>query len=56
MPADSAWGVVWLHGNWRYLTTKMTPGERDRAAAAVERWNFSLGEEPILHLRWWEEE
>jgi hypothetical protein len=28
---------VWLHGNWRFLTMKMTTEEREAAAAAVQR-------------------
>lgn len=60
-PGDDAWGTVWLEGNWRYLTTKMTTPEREHAADAVARWSATLdkadGEdrgEPD-GLRWWRE-
>lgn len=59
-PGDEAWGSVWLHGNWRYLTKQMTTEAREDAAAAVLRWMHTLDatdrrparEEPA-ELRWW---
>ncbi|MFJ7990268.1 hypothetical protein [Streptomyces sp. NPDC096351] len=60
LPGDGAWGSVWLHGNWRYLTSQMTTPEREHAADAVARWSADLaradgeerGREPES-LRWW---
>ncbi|MFF8412863.1 hypothetical protein [Streptomyces omiyaensis] len=59
MPGDEAWGTVWLHGQWRYLTSKMATAEREHAADAVARWSAGLAaidgeewEEPD-GLRWW---
>lgn len=57
---DSAWGSVWLHGNWGWLTRCMTTPEREHAADAVARWNAVLAAidndpdrgEPS-GLRWW---
>lgn len=61
-PGDDAWGTVWLHGNWRYLTSKMTTPEREHAADAVARWSAALhADDPDLEegepegLRWWRE-
>lgn len=62
LPGDDAWGSVWLHGNWRYLTKNMSPPDRELAADAVARWSRTLdtadGEpdrgEPD-GLRWWRE-
>lgn len=61
-PGDEAWGSVWLHGNWRFLTSKMSTPERELAADAVARWSAALnaddedleGGEPE-GLRWWRE-
>ncbi|MFC7794600.1 hypothetical protein [Streptomyces cinereoruber] len=59
MPGDEAWGTVWLHGNWHYLTSQMTQPEREHAADAVVRWSDGLaridGEErgEPEGLRWW---
>ena len=49
---------VWLHGNWRFLTRKMTTEEREAAADAVERHNASYPPEDrvdhaVTDLRWW---
>lgn len=60
--ADDAWGSVWLHGNWTWLTKNMTTSGREHAADAVARWNRRLAEvdgdpdrgEPE-GLRWWRE-
>ncbi|MFE3123697.1 hypothetical protein ACFXHD_09780 [Streptomyces hydrogenans] len=59
VPADGAWGEVWLHGNWRYLTSKMSTAEREHAADAVARWSDALaayddmGPVELEGLRWW---
>ncbi|MCU1613693.1 MAG: hypothetical protein JWO98_1233 [Frankiales bacterium] len=60
LPGDAAWGSVWLHGNWRYLTKQMTTPEREHAADAVARWSAALNaDDQDLDdgeregLRWW---
>lgn len=60
VPGDAAWGTVWLHGNWRYLTSQMTTAERETAADAVARWSAAQNaDDPDLEpgepdgLRWW---
>lgn len=60
LPGDGAWGSVWLHGNWKRLTTNMTTPERELAADAVARWSAALNaEDSDLEagepegLRWW---
>jgi hypothetical protein len=59
VPGDGAWGAVWLHGNWQYVTSQMTTPEREHAADAVARWSDELaradGEErqEPEGLRWW---
>jgi hypothetical protein len=60
--ADAAWGSVWLHGDWRWLTKCMTTPEREYAADCVARWNARLAEEDgdpdraePDGLRWWRE-
>jgi hypothetical protein len=57
---DDAWGSVWLYGNWKHISTKMTNIERELAADAIERWGDRVDREdqemnPInpRHLRWW---
>lgn len=57
---DEAWGTVYLHSKWRYITTKMSTPEREAAADAVERWNAKLnahddniGPMDQTVLRWW---
>lgn len=58
---DAAMHSVWLHGNWRFLTRKMTTEEREAAADAVQRYHSYIGDEegdpalPITGLRWWSE-
>lgn len=63
LPGDAAWGIVWLHGNWQWLTKNMpTDEDREHAADAVARWSACLAaedgelerEEPE-GLRWWRE-
>jgi hypothetical protein len=60
---DAAWGSVYLHGKWRFLTSKMTTEERTFAADAVDRDRARAeAEDPALTrgadsraaLRWWE--
>lgn len=59
-PGDDAWGSVWLHGDWRWLTKNMETPAREYAADCVARWSLALGEvdgdpdrtEPD-GLRWW---
>lgn len=60
LPGDSAWGTVWLHGNWKWLTKNMTTPERELAADAVARWSAALNaaDEDLEAgepdgLRWW---
>lgn len=60
LPGDAAWGSVWLHGDWRWLTKNMTTPEREHAADAVARWSAALhAEDNDLEagepegLRWW---
>ena len=60
LPGDAAWGSVWLHGDWKWLTQNMPTPERELAADAVARWSADLAaedgdlerEEPE-GLRWW---
>jgi hypothetical protein len=60
LPGDAAWHSVWLHGNWAYLTSKMTTAEREHAADAVARYDVHLNSEDsdleaseLEGLRWW---
>ena len=62
-PEDDAWGTVWLHGDWSWLTKCMTTPEREYAADCVARWSARLAQddgEPERGepdgLRWWREE
>lgn len=57
---DGAWGSVWLHGNWQWLTKNMTTPERELAADAVARWSAALDDDDPEEgepdgLRWWRE-
>lgn len=59
-PADGAWGTVWLEGDWRWITSRMTTEQREYAADCVARWSASLAEqdgdlerEEPTGLRWW---
>jgi hypothetical protein len=61
-PLDAAMHSVWLHGNWRFLTSQMTTEEREAAADAVQRHNEwanrqddDLGPIDNAGLRWWRE-
>ncbi len=53
---------VWLHGNWRFLTSKMTTPTKEAAADAVVRYCEKLDPEwekedtvDNVDLRWWRE-
>lgn len=58
---DAAWHSVWLHSNWRWLTSNMTTEEKNAVADAVQRhWAATReGPEDDVHpdalqaLRWW---
>ena len=59
-PLESAMHSVWLHGDWRWLTRKMTTEEREAAADAVQRYSDYVSQDedeefrgPITDLRWW---
>lgn len=57
---DDAWGSVWLHGDWKWLTRNMSSEAREVAANALVRWMHTLDEadgvpprrEPDT-VRWW---
>lgn len=58
--AASAWGTVWLCGNWRSLTGQMEDEAREIAASGVLRWMHGLDDEDGRphraeppELRWW---
>ncbi|MFF0055711.1 hypothetical protein ACFYRI_15100 [Streptomyces microflavus] len=60
---DSAWGTVWLHGKWQWITKNMSTTERELAADAVARWSAALNaDDENLEagepegLRWWRED
>lgn len=56
---DAAMHTVWLHGDWRRLTERMTTEQREAAADAVDRYRAVLDGEELAgpvgpsHLRWW---
>lgn len=58
-PMDGAMHSVWLHGKWRWLTSKMTTEQREAAADAVQRYSTWLNRQDdelsgeVLDLRWW---
>lgn len=59
-PEDDAWGTVWLHGKWSWLTKCMTTPQREYAADCVARWSARLAEDDGESergepdgLRWW---
>lgn len=63
LPGDAAWGSVWLHGDWKWLTKNMTTAERELAADAVARWSAALNaDDNDLEagepdgLRWWRDD
>lgn len=41
-PIDGAMHAFWLHGKWRWATSKMSPEEREAAADAVTRYSLAL--------------
>lgn len=60
-PLDYAMFTVWLEGNWRWVTKKMTTEAREAAIAAVLRYDAAMkGDEPnedLLDrssLAWWD--
>lgn len=59
-PENRAWHTVWLEGDWRWLTSKMTPESREYAADRVAAYSRHLSQwnvEPVHTdpegLRWW---
>lgn len=58
-PLEAAMHSVWLHGNWHWLTQKMTTEQREAAADAVQRYSDWLIRDEdeqgsnVLDLRWW---
>lgn len=55
---DSVLHTVWFHGNWRYLTSRMTTEEKEAFADAVERYSARMNAEDrdLDNLdvgRWW---
>ncbi|MGW5003290.1 hypothetical protein ACWEP8_37180 [Streptomyces hydrogenans] len=60
---NGAWGTVWLEGNWRWLTSRMTTAEREYAADRVAAWSRVLaaadgeqGRSKPDGLRWWRDD
>lgn len=58
-PLDGAMHSVWLHGQWRWLTSNMTTEKREAAVAAVIRYSAALNDgddDPVSRstLVWWE--
>lgn len=62
-PENGAWNQVWLEGNWRWVTSRMTTEQREYAADRVAAYGRYLGfvdgdrgrAEPD-GLRWWRED
>lgn len=59
-PENGAWATVWLEGNWRWVTSRMTTEQREYAADRVAAYGAVLaaadGEEGRPEpegLRWW---
>jgi hypothetical protein len=60
---NGAWNQVWLEGNWRWITSRMTTEQREYAADRVAAYGRYLGfvdgergrGEPE-GLRWWRED
>jgi hypothetical protein len=57
---NGAWFTVWLEGNWRWLSSRMTTEQREYAADCIARYSSYLAEvdgEPERAepdgLRWW---
>jgi hypothetical protein len=62
-PENGAWGAVWLEGNWRWVTSRMTTAQREYAAdrvAAYSAFLASVDGEPDRAepegLRWWRDD
>lgn len=53
---DSAWCTVWLRGNWRQLTQKMTPEQREAVADAVDRNRERDDSDAPPISRWWRDD
>jgi len=59
-PLDYAMFEVWINGNWRFLTSKMSQVAKEAALAAVLRHGEWLhqadGEQPVTResVAWWE--
>lgn len=57
---DGAMFSVWLHGNWRWLTRKMTTAQREAAWASVQRYSAAQGDpddEPLSEgWAWWRDD
>jgi hypothetical protein len=61
-PLDAAMYTIYLYGNWRSLTRKMTTERRDAAADAIDRYaahlvqlDPKLGGWIVRADRWWRE-
>lgn len=59
-PLDAALFSIWLHGKWRWLTSKMTTEQREAAADSVARYDEWLSRQDDdlnriddQELRWW---
>lgn len=53
---ESAMHSVWLHGNWRFLTSKMTTPEKEATWAAVKNYSRHLNDGEELEdgdWTWW---
>lgn len=54
---DHAALAIWLHGDWKWLTGKMSSDEREALADAVDRaraeFNCDDVRKPLTHHRWW---
>jgi chromosome segregation ATPase len=50
---DRAMHTVWLHINWRYVTSQMTTDEKEATWAAVKRYNAAIdADEPLTDANW----
>ncbi|MEU9703046.1 nuclease-related domain-containing protein [Streptomyces sp. NPDC047981] len=46
-PGDGAWGSVWLHGNWKWLTSQMSTPGRGVGAGRAGRAALVAGGRPV---------
>ncbi len=59
-PLDYAMHTVWLEGNWKWVTQKMTTEAREAAVAAVLRYDRALKDNDPADLldretlAWWD--